>query len=135
MFTITVIPRFGDVDVLGHINNTAPALWFEQARNPFFRFFSPDLEISLDKWPLIMAHTEYDFLEEMTFGSEIEIRSGVSRIGTKSFTIYHEAWQREKLCVSGNAVLVYFDFNTRQSMPIPEDKKKILAEHLRDGNG
>ena len=135
MFTITVTPRFGDVDVLGHINNTAPAIWFEQARNPFFRLFSPDLVISLDTWPLIMAHTDFDFINELLFGLDIEIRSGVSRIGTKSFTIFHEAWQGGQLCVKGNAVLVYFDFNIRQSCPIPEDKKKLLAEHLREGTG
>ncbi|MDR0313371.1 MAG: acyl-CoA thioesterase [Treponema sp.] len=132
MYTITVTPRFGDVDVLGHINNTAPAIWFEQARNPFFRIFSPDLVISLDTWPLIMAHTDFDFVDELRFGHDIEIRTGISRIGTKSFTIYHEAWQQGKLCVKGNAVIVYFDFNTRQSRPIPEDKKQLLAEHLWD---
>jgi acyl-CoA thioester hydrolase len=130
MFTITVTPRFGDVDVLGHINNTAPALWFEQARNPFFRFFSPDLTITHETWNLIMAHTDYDFVGELFFGYDVEIRSNVRRIGTKSFTIYHEAWQNEKLCVKGSAVIVYYDFINKQSIPIPEDKKKLLAAHL-----
>ena len=118
------------MDILGHINNTAPALWFELARNPFFKIFSPDLSISHKTWPLIMAHTDYDFVDELFFRYDIEIRSFVSRIGTKSFTVYHEAWQREKLCVKGNAVIVYYDFIAKQSKPIPEDKKKLLAEHL-----
>ena len=129
MYSITLSPRFGDVDVLGHINNTAPALWFEQARNPFFRIFSPDLIISHKTWPLIMAHTDFDFIDEMFFGHDVEIRSYVSRIGTKSFTIYHEAWQRDKLCVKGSAVIVYFNFLTKQSIPIPEEKKRLLEEH------
>ena len=130
MFSITVSPRFGDVDVLGHINNTAPALWFEQARNPFFRYFSPDLVISHETWPLIMAHTDFDFVGELFFGYDVEIRSYVTRIGTKSFTILHEAWQREKLCVKGNAVIVYYDFRVKQSIPIPEEKKKLLEDHF-----
>ena len=130
MFIITVTPRFGDVDMLGHINNTTPAIWFEQARNPLFKIFSPDLTISLDTWPLIMAHTDFDFVDELFFGYDVEIRTSISRIGTKSFTIYHEAWQREKLCVKGNAVVVYYDFLNKQSIPIPEEKKKLLAEHL-----
>ena len=130
MFTTTVTPRFGDVDLLGHINNTTPALWFEQARNPFFRLFSPDLSITRDTWKLIMAHTDYDFVDQLFYHCDIEIRSMVSRIGTKSFTIYHEAWQNGKLCVKGSAVLVCYDFNSKQSIPIPEDKKQLLAEHL-----
>ena len=130
MLTITVTPRFGDVDVLGHINNTTPAIWFEQARNPFFRIFSPDLIVTHDTWRLIMAHTDFDFVDELFYGHDVEIRTGVSRIGTKSFTIYHEAWQREKLCVKGNAVVVYYDFRAKQSMAIPQDKKELLSRHL-----
>ena len=130
MFTITITPRFGDMDVLGHINNTAPALWFELARNPFFRFFSEDLIISYETWPLIMAHTDYDFVHQLFFQYEVEIKSGVSRIGTKSFSIHHEAWQNGKLCVKGNAVIVYYDFINKHSIPIPEEKKKLLEEHL-----
>ena len=134
MFTLKVIPRFGDMDVLGHINNTAPALWFELARNPFFKIFSPDLKITHETWPLIMAHTDYDFVDQLFFHHEVEIRSSVSRIGTKSFTVYHEAWQTGKLCVKGNAVIVYYDFIAKQSKPIPEDKKKLLAEHTESKN-
>ena len=127
---MNVTPRFGDIDVLGHINNTAPALWFEQARNPFFRIFSPDLVIRHETWPLIMAHTDFDFIEELFFSHDVEIRSGVSRIGTKSFTIHHEAWQNNRLCVKGNAVIVYYDFIAKKSVPVPDEIKAILSEHL-----
>jgi acyl-CoA thioester hydrolase len=118
--------------VLGHINNIVPALWFEQARNPFFRIFCPDMVITLETWPLIMAHTDFDFVDQLRFGYDIEIRTGIRKIGTKSFTIHHEAWQQGKLCVSGDAVVVYYDFNIKQTCPIPEDKKKLLAEHMWD---
>jgi acyl-CoA thioester hydrolase len=132
MFTTTVTPRFGDVDALGHINNTVLPVWFELARNPFFRIFKPDLKIDLKTWPLIMAHINFDFLSELSIQYDVEIRSYVSKIGTKSFTTLHEAWQNGKLCSKGEAVLVHFDFNTKQTTPIPEDIKKQLAEHLID---
>ena len=77
-----------------------------------------------------MAHTDYDFLEELFFRYDIEINTGISRIGTKSFTIHHEAWQNSKLCVKGNAVIVYYDFIAKKSVPIPEHIKKILSGHL-----
>jgi acyl-CoA thioester hydrolase len=130
MHKITVTPRFGDMDMLGHINNNVPALWFELAREPFFRIFSPDMKIDLETWPLIMAHTDYDFTGEMFLGHEVEIRTFVRKIGTKSFTVSHEAWQRDKLCVKGNAVIVYYDFMTKQSVPIPGNIREILSEHL-----
>ncbi len=130
MFTTTVTPRFGDVDALGHINNTVLPVWFELARNPFFRIFQPDLKIDLKTWPLIMAHINFDFLSELSIQYDVEIRSYVSKVGTKSFTTLHEAWQNGKLCSKGEAVLVHFDFNTKQTTPIPENIKKQLEEHL-----
>ncbi|MDR2096450.1 MAG: acyl-CoA thioesterase [Treponema sp.] len=130
MWTTTITPRFGDTDVLGHINNTVLAIWFEQARNPLFRIFSPDLNLSPETFPLIMAHTDYDFVGELFLQHEVEIRSGVSRIGNKSFTLYHEARQQERLCVKGHAVIVYYNFKAKQSVPIPDAIKKQLEAHL-----
>jgi acyl-CoA thioester hydrolase len=125
-----VTPRFGDIDGLGHINNVVLAGWFELARNPLFRIFEPDLNLSHETWPLIMAHTDYDFVDQLFFQYDVELRTRIERIGTKSFTVYHEAWQEGRLCAKGTAVVVHFDFLKNESTPIPEEKKKLLAEHL-----
>jgi acyl-CoA thioester hydrolase len=129
MFSITVTPRFGDTDALGHINNVALAAWFELARNAIFRMFDPELRIDKKTFPLIMAHTDYDFVDQLSCKYEVEIRTWVARIGNKSMTVYHEAWQEGRLCSKGNAVIVHYDFKTEKSTPIPEDKKRLLAEH------
>ena len=130
MFTATVTPRFGDMDVLGHINNTVPVTWFELARNPLYKIFDPSLELKRETFCLILAHTDYDYVAQLYFQYDVEIRTWITRIGSKSFTAYHEAWQQGRLCVKGSAVVVHYDFNTEKSTPIPEDKKKLLAEHL-----
>jgi acyl-CoA thioester hydrolase len=130
LFTTTVTPRFGDMDMLGHINNTVPVVWFELARNPLFKIFDPLLEMKRETFPLIMAHTDYDYVAQLYFQHEVEIRTYISRIGTKSFTVYHEAWQQGRLCVKGNAVVVHYDFNAEKSTPIPEEKKRLLEKHL-----
>jgi acyl-CoA thioester hydrolase len=130
MFTLTITPRFGDIDALGHINNTVPAGWFELARNVFIKMFNPSMEIKREVFPLILAHTDYDFTGQLYFNHDIEIRTWISNIGTKSFTAYHEARQQDRLCVKGSAVLVHYDFNAESPVPIPEDKKLMLAEHF-----
>ncbi|MDR0786003.1 MAG: acyl-CoA thioesterase [Treponema sp.] len=130
MLITTVSPRFGDIDGLGHINNTVLAAWFELGRNPLFRIFEPNLNLSYETWTLIMAHTDYNFLDQLFFQFNVEIRTSVSRIGTKSFTVYHEAWQESRLCVNGNAVIVHYDFNAKQTTPIPQDKKRLLEQYL-----
>jgi acyl-CoA thioester hydrolase len=127
---MTIVPRFGDADALGHINNTASALWFETARRPIFEMFCPELRFSIETFPFILAHSDYDFVGELFFQHDVEIRTWISRIGDKSFTISHEARQEGKVCVTGNAVIVCYDFMAKQTIPLPEDKRKLLAAHL-----
>jgi acyl-CoA thioester hydrolase len=130
MFKMTIVPRFGDADALGHINNTASALWFETARRPFFEMFCPDLTFSIETFPFILAHSDYDFVGELFFRHEVEIRTWVARIGTKSFTIRHEAWQEGRLGITGNAVIACYDFVKKRTFPVPDDKRKLLMAHL-----
>jgi acyl-CoA thioester hydrolase len=130
MYSIKVNPRFGDLDFLGHVNNIVPCTWFELARTPLIKIFDPDLKLSKDTFPLIMAHTEYDYTSQIFFQYEVEIKTWVSKIGTKSFTLYQEAWQQGILCVKGTSVIVHYDFNAEKTTPIPEDKRKLLSEHL-----
>ena len=130
MFTEKVTPRFGDADGLRHINNTALVEWFEVGRNPIFRMFTPDLDLSYEKWKLILVRTEFDYIGQMYYGIDVEIRSYITHIGNSSFTIGHEAWQDGELKAKGKAVLVHFDFLNQSSVPIPEPIKAQLHEHL-----
>ncbi len=129
MFTTKVTPRFGDADGLRHINNIALVEWFEVGRNPIFRIFTPDLDLSYDKWKLILVRTEFDYIGELYYGKDVEIRSYILKIGNTSFTIGHEAWQDNGLKARGKAVLVHYDFEIGKSKPIPEYIRKTLEKH------
>ena len=130
MFTEKVTPRFGDADGLRHINNIALVEWFEVGRNPIFRMFTPDLDLTYENWKLILVRTEFDYLGQMYYGKDVEIRSYITHIGNSSFTIGHEAWQDGELKAKGKAVLVHFDFLNQKSIPIPDSIKTQLHEHL-----
>lgn len=128
MLTKIIEPRFGDTDGLRHINNTVVPSWFEEARNPLYRIFMPDL--TFEKWRLILAHVETDFLSEMRYGRDVEIRSWVERVGTTSFTVHQEAWQNGARRACGKTVVVHYDFEACKSIPIPDDLRARLSEHL-----
>jgi acyl-CoA thioester hydrolase len=129
MFSSIITPRFGDVDGLGHVNNNVVPMWFETARNPFFRFFNPDFDLKC--WNLILARFEVDFLNQMYYGKDVEIRSWITKIGRSSFEIYQEAWQDDKLAAKGKAVLVHYDFKQQKSIPVPNSIKNDLEKHLK----
>jgi acyl-CoA thioester hydrolase len=128
MFSCIITPRFGDIDGLGHVNNNVVPTWFETARNPFFRFFNAELD--LKKWNLILARFEIDFLNQMYYNRDVEIRSWIARIGRSSFEIYQEAWQDERIGAKGKAVLVHYDFTLQKSLRIEDGVRGELAKHI-----
>ncbi|MGZ7070057.1 MAG: acyl-CoA thioesterase [Methanobacterium sp.] len=130
MFIETVTPRFGDSDGLRHINNIALVEWFEVGRNPIFRMFTPDLDLSYEKWKLILVRTEFDYIGQMFYGRDVEIHNYITHIGNSSFTIGHEAWQDGELKAKGKAILVHFDFIKQEAVPIPDSIRAQLKEHL-----
>ncbi len=134
MFKLTVDPRFGDINAMKHANSIAAAMWFEHARNPVFRIFIPDLDLSHEKWNLIMARTVYEYNSQIVYGSEVDIHTYISKIGNSSFRITQEAWQNGEIRATCVSTVVHFDFITKKSIPIPDDIRKILEEHLQEEN-
>lgn len=130
MFSMTIQPRFAETDALGHLNNTTLPIWFEQARTPIFRLFVPDL--SPQNWNLILAKIDVEFVREIFYGFDVEVKTGVERIGNSSFVVYQEVWQREALAAKGRATMVHFDHKNKRSKAIPEAIKAELHKHLVD---
>lgn len=128
MFTTTVSPRFYETDAFGHVNNTVVAGWFETAREPIFRIFSPDMDIR--SLSLILARTEIDFVAQIHYGSEVTLKTAIEKLGNSSFVVLHEAWQGGVCVARGKAVQVAFDFATQKSHRIPDGPRAELAKHL-----
>lgn len=130
MFHLELEPRFSDTDALGHISNTTLPVWFEQARTPVFRIFHPTLEA--ETWPLIIARLEIDLLAQSYWHIPVKIKTGIGKIGNSSFHVVQEAWQGDKQIARGVAVLIHFDYESEKALPIPDDIRAKLSEHLVD---
>lgn len=130
MFKKIIEPRIGETDGLRHINNTVLPIWFENARNPIFEIFVPNYELTYKKWNLIMVHAEFNYIKQIYFGYDVEIRTYISKIGNTSFTVLQEVWQNGLLRGNGTCVLVYFDFIKQESKTISNDIREKLKEHF-----
>ena len=128
MFTEKVMPRFSETDVLGHINNTVLPVWFEAARAPIFKFFTPDL--NPQDWKLIIAKIEVSFVGELFYSHEVSIKTSVEHIGSSSFMLRQEAWQQDKCCAIGKTVLVRYDFAGKAKQALSSAEKAALHEHF-----
>lgn len=128
MYKKTIQPRFNETDALGHISNTVLPSWFETARAPLFADIIPGWTIG--NWPIILAHFEVDFIQQIFLGADVEISTQIQKVGNSSFTVYHEAFQNGKKVATGNAVLVFFDFEAQTTTQIPDDVRTILNNNL-----
>ncbi|MDR2803172.1 MAG: acyl-CoA thioesterase, partial [Treponema sp.] len=90
----------------------------------------PNLDFNHETWHLVMVHSDYDYIGQLYCNSDVEIKTWISHIGGKSFSIKHEAWQNGRLCVKGGVVLVYYNFITQKSEPIPAGIRAALEQHL-----
>ncbi len=128
MWIHSLSPRFGETDVLGHINNTVLPVWFEEARTPIFRLFTPDL--NPQDWKLIIAKIDVEYLGELFYGQDVEVRTTIHKLGNSSMTILHEAWQNGQMAAKGHCVMVHFDHQLKKSAAIPDDIRATLNQHL-----
>ena len=130
MFKTKVTPSFGDIDGMKHVNNNRILEWFELGGLDIYRYFTPDMDLDFENWKLIMVRKEADFVGQLRFGEDVEIRTYLLKIGNSSFTVGNEVWQSNELKAKGKTVIVHFDYVTQKSVPIPDDVRKKLEEHL-----
>lgn len=128
MFIEKVVPRFSETDALGHINNTVLPVWFEAARVPIFKFFTPDL--NPHNWKLIIAKVEVSFVGELFYGQEVTIKTAIEHVGSSSFVVKQEAWQNTICCAIGKTVMVRYDFEAKTKQVLSIEEKNALNEHL-----
>lgn len=131
MFEQTITPRFVETDALRHINNTVYPQWFEVCREPIFKIFTPDLDVK--KWALTLAHISCDFHKEVFFGTDVVVKTAVSKIGNSSFHLSQAVYQHNQLCTTGKTVSIHFNHAEKKSMPIPDGIREQLEQHMLEG--
>lgn len=112
--------RFRDCDAMGHVNNAVFSTYLEESRIGVLGSLSD----------FILARVEIDFRSELRHGDEVEVRSRCSRIGTKSFELEHQIAAGERIVAEARSVLVSYDYERAQSVPVPDELRERLT---RDG--
>jgi len=119
--------RWGEIDALGHVNNTVYFQWFESARIAFFGRTEFPTTLA-DHVSPILAQTECEFLRPVTFPSDVSIGTRVSRVGNTSLTMEYLVQLADGTDVArGGAVVVLVDTRSGKPQPLPESVKSAVA--------
>ncbi len=109
--------RFRDCDAMGHVNNAVYSTYLEEARIGVLGGLSE----------FILARMEIDFRAELRAGEEVEVGTRCSRIGTKSFELEHELCSDGRLVAAARSVLVAYDYERGESVPVPDELRARLT--------
>ena len=118
------MPRVSETDGVGHINNVFVPIWFEAGRREIFRIFSPNLDFV--DWKLALVKVTVEYVDQLYLAENVEVRTGIEKIGTSSFTIKEEINQTNRLCARGQAIYVNYNFTKKRSEVIPNKIRNRL---------
>jgi len=129
-----IVVRFRDIDSMGHVNNAVFLTYFEEGRKAFL---SEVLDIvNPADYPFILAHIDCDFLKPVKLGDNLVLFVWIGEIGEKSFAFRYQLVDRNTTSViygKGESVMVYFDYRTNRTIPIPGDFLAKISPYSEQG--
>lgn len=121
--------RFSDVDSFMHVNNIWQQSYFDMGKT---QFYTQVLGITgvFDKLRIITASTHTDYLGQVRLTDDIVVVTDVARVGNKSMTLHQRIMSGDRCLTESSSVMVAFDFELQQTVPIPEEWREKLSEYL-----
>lgn len=117
--------RWGDMDAMGHVNNTVYFRFMEQARIGWFDALVPEQE-AWKSTGIVIANAACNFKKPMTYPGTVEVRIFTGPPGGSSVPTFYEMTVGEVLYADGEATVVFIDMAKQRAVRIPEDIRKRL---------
>lgn len=117
--------RFKDVDMMGHVNNANFITYFELARMTYFdELLVEGIKIDWVNEGVILAKIEMEYKQPILLEDKVFVYTWVSRMGSRSFdmscSIVRMVDDIEVEAAKGLAVIVCFNYKTKETIAIPE---------------
>lgn len=117
-----IVPvRWGDMDVMGHVNNTLYFRYMEIVRLDWI--FKVGGSTDLNGSGPIIINAFCNFLRQLTFPGDARVTMFVASPGRSSFETYHTIERTDEpgvIYAEGGARTVWTDFSAKKSAPMPD---------------
>ena len=124
-----VIPiRWGDMDVMGHVNNTVYFRYMEIARIEWMARIGAAPNPHGDGPVIVNAFC--NFIRQLEYPGDLLARHYVASPGRSSFDTFITLERADApgvVCAEGGATTVWVDFKAQKSAPLPDWLRAILA--------
>ena len=125
--------RWGDMDAMGHVNNTVYFRYMEQARISWFDRLVPE-EDAWHATGIVIANATCNYRRAITYPGTVEVKLFVGPTGGASVPTYYELRviqgdMRDPVpYADGAAVVVFIDMESQKSRRIPEAIRTRLEQ-------
>jgi len=115
---------WGDMDSLGHVNNSRYFDYFQQARIEWLQ--SIKLDMKQAQGPVVI-HVACTFLKPVVYPAQLTINSSLQHLGRTSIVMEHDLYQGDDLMAQGLSKVVWVDYQQNKSIPLPEELRALFA--------
>jgi acyl-CoA thioester hydrolase len=123
--------RWGDMDAMGHVNNTLYFRYLEVARLDWM------FKVGVGMGPgggfgeqgPVIVNAFCNFLRQLEFPGDIRVTMDVANPGRSSFDTYHTIERVDEpgvVYAEGGARTVWTDYGARKSAPMPDWFRQLL---------
>jgi len=123
--------RYGDTDRQGHVNNAVFASFLETGRVEFL--YDTENPILDEGASFVIASLHLNFLRELHWPGQVNIGSGITKIGNSSIKMYQQLFQNGQCVATAETVIVQVDDHGGGSKALSADAKSALRKWLIDG--
>jgi acyl-CoA thioester hydrolase len=117
--------RWGDMDAMGHVNNTVYFRFMEQARIGWFDALVPQGE-AWRSTGIVIANASCNFKRPINYPGTVEVKLLVGPPGGSSVPTYYELRVDEELHADGEATVVFIDMQMQKPIRIPQNIREAL---------
>ncbi len=118
---MTIPIRWGDMDAMGHVNNTVYFRYMESVRLDWI--FACGAEHDLSQEGPVIINAFCNFLRQLTFPGDAVVKMYVAKPGRSSFETYHTIERTDEpgvVYAEGGAKTVWSHYGRKQSVALPD---------------
>ncbi len=123
-----VIPiRWGDMDAMGHVNNTIYFRYLETIRIEWMHTLGSTLKPDGEGFVIVNAFC--NFIRQLEYPGDIRARHYVANPGRSSFDTFVTLERSDEpgvVYATGGATTVWLDFPAKKTLPLPDWLRAIL---------
>ncbi len=127
-FSIPIKVRFSETDLFGHVNNTSPFIYFEEARIEFLK--SKGMFIKESEAIPVVSDLQCDYLQQMYFDESFDVYVKANHVGNTSLDLHYMVLnEKGEIALTGRGRLVYINPKTGETVSLPEEMKELLVKN------